>query len=117
MTASHFDPVFDHTTKNNADLIDEIKELADVIGDGGDVRVGPLQVLLVYLANALHALIHLPSICNNQDTIGYDIWSWTHLQVGPIGPISQLLPKISFWGLPYKKKVVIMFYSMVFAFW
>ena len=70
MTASHFDPVFDHTTNNNADLIDEIKELADVIGDGGDVRVGPLQVLLVYLANALHALIHLPSICNNQsDTI------------------------------------------------
>ena len=59
MTASHFDPVFDHTTKNNADLIDEIKELADVIGDGGDVRVGPLQVLLVDLAHALHALIHL----------------------------------------------------------
>ena len=117
MTASHFDPVFDHTTNNNADLIDEIKELADVIGDGGDVRVGPLQVLLVYLANALHALIHLPSICNNQDTIGYDIWSWTHLQVGPIGPISQLLPKISFWGFPYKKKVVIMSYSKVFAFW
>ena len=73
-----FDPIFDHTNQpTNAwvNLIDEIKELADVIGDGGDVRVGPLQVLLVYLANALHALIHLPSICNNQDTIGHDIWS------------------------------------------
>ena len=42
-----------------ADLIDEVKELADVVGDGGDVGVGPLQVLLVYLAHALHALIHL----------------------------------------------------------
>ena len=41
------------------DLIDEIEELADVIGNGGDVGVGPLQVLLVYLAHALHALIHL----------------------------------------------------------
>ena len=42
-----------------ADLIDEVKELADVVGDGGDVGVGPLQVLLVDLAHALHALIHL----------------------------------------------------------
>ena len=41
------------------DLIDEIEELADVIGNGGDVGVGPLQVLLVDLANALHALVHL----------------------------------------------------------
>ena len=44
-----------------ADLIDEIKELTDVVGDGGDVRVGPLQVLLVDLAHTLHALIHLPA--------------------------------------------------------
>ena len=42
-----------------ADLIDEVKELADVVGDGGDVGVGPLQVLLVYLAHTLHALVHL----------------------------------------------------------
>ena len=51
-----------HKTTTNrplANLIDEIKELADVVGDGGDVGVGPLQVLLVDLAHALHALIHL----------------------------------------------------------
>ena len=47
------------TQKPTNYLIDEIKELADVVGDGGDVRVGPLQVLLVDLANTLHALIHL----------------------------------------------------------
>ena len=40
-------------------LVDEVEELADVVGDGGDVRVGPLQVLLVDLAHALHALVHL----------------------------------------------------------
>ena len=47
------------TNRPLANLIDEIKELADVVGDGGNVGVGPLQVLLVDLAHALHALIHL----------------------------------------------------------
>ena len=47
------------TQRAKTDLIDEIEELADVIGNGGDVGVGPLQVLLVDLANTLHALVHL----------------------------------------------------------
>ena len=53
-----------HKTTTNqllANLIYEIKELADVVGDGGNVGVGPLEVLLVDLAHTLHALVHLPA--------------------------------------------------------
>ena len=39
-------------------LIDEVEELRDVVGDGGHVGVQPLQMLLVDLAHALHALVH-----------------------------------------------------------
>ena len=39
-------------------LIDEVEELRDVVGDGGNVGVQPLQMLLVDLAHALHALVH-----------------------------------------------------------
>ena len=38
-------------------LVDEVKELADVVRDGWDVWILPLEVLLVDLANALHALV------------------------------------------------------------
>ena len=34
-------------------LINELEELGDVVGDGGDVGVLPLQVLLVDLAHSL----------------------------------------------------------------
>ena len=39
-------------------MIDEVEELRDVVGDGGHVGVQPLQMLLVDLAHALHALVH-----------------------------------------------------------
>jgi len=38
-------------------LVDEIEQLGDVVRDGGDVRVHPLQVLLVDLAHALQTLV------------------------------------------------------------
>ena len=38
-------------------LVDEIEQLTDVVGDRRDVGVGPLQVLLVYLANPLRVEI------------------------------------------------------------
>jgi len=38
-------------------LINELEELGDVVGDGGDVGVLPLQVLLVDLAHSLHAFV------------------------------------------------------------
>ena len=39
------------------ELVHEVEELADVVGDGGDVGVLALQVLLVDLAHALHAVV------------------------------------------------------------
>lgn len=39
-------------------LVNKIKQLANIVGDGGRVRVAPLQVLLVDLAHALHALVY-----------------------------------------------------------
>ena len=41
----------------NQYLVDEVEQLADVVGDGWDVWVLPLEVLLVDLADALHALV------------------------------------------------------------
>ena len=39
-------------------LVDDLEQLTDVVDDQGDVGVVPLQVLLVYFANALHALVN-----------------------------------------------------------
>lgn len=46
--------------------IDKIKQLTDVIGDGGCVWITPLQMLLIDLTNALHALINalIVAICS-----------------------------------------------------
>ena len=38
-------------------MVDEVEKLRDVVGDGGDVWIHPLQVLLVDLANALETLV------------------------------------------------------------
>jgi len=38
-------------------LVDEVEQLRDVVSDGGDVGVHPLQMLLVDLANSLEALV------------------------------------------------------------
>lgn len=39
-------------------MVHKVKQLADVIGDGGCVGVLPLQVFLVDVTHALHALVH-----------------------------------------------------------
>ena len=38
-------------------LIDELEQLADIVGVGRVVWIGPVQVLLVNLAHTLHALL------------------------------------------------------------
>jgi len=38
-------------------LINEVEQLRDVVGDGGDVGVHPLEVLLIDLADPLQALV------------------------------------------------------------
>lgn len=45
-------------TAQVAQLINEIKQLSDVVGDGGRVGVATFQVFLVDAAHALHALVH-----------------------------------------------------------
>lgn len=47
-----------HEAAQVRELVNKIKQLANVVGDGGRVRVAPLQVLLVDLAHALHALVY-----------------------------------------------------------
>lgn len=39
-------------------LIDEIKQLTDVVGDGRRIRIQTLEVFLVDLADAFHALVN-----------------------------------------------------------
>lgn len=46
-----------HQAGQISKLVDEVKQLADVIGDGGCVGILSLQVLLVDLAHAFHALV------------------------------------------------------------
>jgi len=46
-----------HEAGEVRELVHEVEELADVVGDGGDVGVLALQVLLVDLAHALHAVV------------------------------------------------------------
>lgn len=46
-----------HEAAQVGELVHKVKQLADVVGDGWGVRVAPLQVLLVDLADALHALV------------------------------------------------------------
>jgi len=41
-----------HKTAEVEEVIHEFKQLADVVGDGGRVRVELSQVLLIYLTNA-----------------------------------------------------------------
>jgi len=45
-------------TRQIGQLIDEVEELRDVVGDGRTVGIDALQMLLEDLADALHALGH-----------------------------------------------------------
>ena len=50
-----YETVGDTTAED--DLVNEVKELTDIIGDGGYVGIGPLEVLLVNFADPLHAFV------------------------------------------------------------
>ena len=39
------------------ELVDEFEQLTDIVGGGGGVWIGPIQVLLVNLVKTLHALV------------------------------------------------------------
>jgi len=49
--------LLEHQARQIRQLVDEVEELGDVVGDGGAVGVEPLEVLLEDLAHALHALV------------------------------------------------------------
>lgn len=47
-----------HKTREIRELINEIKELRNVVGNRWGVRILSLQMLFINLTNAFHALIH-----------------------------------------------------------
>jgi len=49
--------LIDQTTQISQ-LVDEVKELWDVVCDGRDVRISALQVLLIDMTDTLHGLVH-----------------------------------------------------------
>ena len=56
-----------------SDLINEIEQLTDVIGDGGEGRVGSLQMLLINFAHSLHALVD-GLVVGVGSGLGLDAW-------------------------------------------
>lgn len=46
-----------HKAAQICQVVDEVKELTDVVSDGRTVGVHPLQMLLVHFANTFHAFI------------------------------------------------------------